>query len=190
MKQFFKLAIVISSLVLGTLQAQADYYSCHKKIYETGWLKKYEYKGQTWGANTKKSGLLSSSVGVTVENMTSSVDPGVTTGELMSSVQYSSSWGECAAVDMEISKLFRDQYIEQNLVEIKKQVAVGGGYHIDSLAVISGCKGVNSAIFAGALQKSTEALYDAPNANAFRAELDRVIHRDRKLDTSCTIPQV
>jgi hypothetical protein len=119
--------VVIAINLLGPQRSRADYYGCYKKIYESGWLKKYEYKGQTWAANSKKSGPLSSTGGVTTENTTSSVDPGVTTGEISSFAQYTSSWGECAAVNMEISMKFRDDYLEQNLHEIKKQVALGNG---------------------------------------------------------------
>jgi hypothetical protein len=81
--KFFGGFSLVAALILSftALPAHADYYQCAKKVYEAGWLKKYQYKGETWAANTKKSGLLSSTMNVSTENTTSSVDPGVTTGQ-------------------------------------------------------------------------------------------------------------
>ena len=166
----------------------ADYYSCYKKIYEAGWLKKYEYKGNSWSANTKKSGALSSTLGVSLENTTSSVDPGVSTGDFVSSSQYASSWGECAAVDMLISKNVRDGYIEQNLLEIKQQVAMGQGYHLASLTVLSGCTGAQQATLSKELQSHVGELYDSKNGEAFGQKLDVIIHQNSDLNTACRPP--
>lgn len=159
--------------------------SCGKKIYSGGWLKKYEFKGNTLGANTKKSGLLGSSTGAFTENTTSSVDPGVTTGQFISSAQYSSSWGECAAVDLIITKSMRDGYIKQNLPEIKKQVAMGKGYLVDSLATLSGCKNIDHKNWSRKLQSHTSELYDSQSGDAFRDILDGIIVQDPELKTNC-----
>ena len=187
-KQTFVLCFALALFGFSS-QSRADYYSCYKKIYEAGWLKKYEYKGNSWSANTKKSGPLSSTAGVSTENTTSSVDPGVSTGDLMSSAQYTSSWGECAAVDMLISKNMRDGYIEQNLLEIKQQVAQGQGYHLASLAVLSGCTGAtNQATFSRQLQSHMGDLYDTKNGAAFREKLDVIILENADLKTACRPP--
>ena len=165
--------------------ASADYYSCPKKVYSQGWLRKYEYKGNTWSANIKKSGFLSSTAHSSTENTTSSVDPGVTTGEAISSVQYTSSWGECAMFDMEITMKMRDDFIDQNLNEIKKQVAQGSGYHIDSLAALSGCAHYDSVIWAQHLQAHTGEFYDSIDGRAFRQVLDSMINSDSMMKPFC-----
>ena len=173
---------------LWPLQSRADYYGCNKMIYEAGWLRKYDYKGQTWAAGTKKSGPTSSTVHVSTENSTSSVDPGVTTGHWTSSSQYTSSWGECAAVDIEIAQQFRDQYIDQNLHEIKKQVAAGTGYHVEALAVLSGCKGPGSSAWGQTLQRHTGDFYDTDSGREFRSILDAIIKDNPQLSAECHPP--
>ncbi len=88
---------VLSATVLLSQAASADMYKCAQMIYKGGWFKKYEYKGNTYGANIKKHGLISSTAGSTSETVTASVDPGVSLKSSVSSTsQYSSSWGECA----------------------------------------------------------------------------------------------
>jgi hypothetical protein len=168
MKNFRQSILVLVSILFLTSFARADYYSCAKMIYKDGWLKTYEYKGNTWGANTKKHGALTSTGGATIENTTSSVDPGVTTGEFMSSSQYSSSWGECSAVDQLISRKMREDYIEQNMGEVKKQIAIGDGYHIDSLAFMAGCQGIDRAGWSQTLQNKTAEFYDLKAGKTFR----------------------
>ena len=180
--------IIMLALVCIPGVAWADYYGCAKMIYADGWLKKYDYKGQTWGANTKKSGAFTSTTHVSTENTTSSVDPGVTSGHVVSTSQYTSSWGECAAVDIEISMQFRDDYIKQNLHEIKKQVALGQGYHVEGLAVLSGCKGPGGEVWGRALQSHTGELYDAVDAQAFRSHLDAIISATPDLNSMCHPP--
>lgn len=179
------LTALLSTIGLTTFSAHAGYYDCAKKVYEGGWLRRYEYKGETWGANTRKSGAISSTTHVSVENITSSLDPGVMTGRLVSMSQYSSSWGACAATGIEISQMFRQEYIEQNLHEIKKQVASGSGYHLDSLAVLSNCQGNVSTEWNQSLQSHIEMLYDANDGKSFSEVLDQVIENNPTLATLC-----
>jgi|GEM_PF-1692088 len=178
-------AALVSMMSFTAFNAYAGYYDCAKKIYEGGWFRKYEYKGETWGANTKKSNAISSTTHVATENTTSSLDPGVFTGHFVSMSQYTSSWGACAAVDIEISQMFRQEYIEQNLHEIKKQIASGEGYHLDSLAVLSGCQGYVSPEWNQTLQSHIEMLYDANDGKSFSQVLDQVIEQNPTLATLC-----
>lgn len=177
---------VLAGLVLSNA-AHADSYSCAKMVYKDGWLRKYEYLGNTWGANTKKSGILSSTAGSTVEKITSSVDPGVTTGNGMSSIQYVSSWGECAMVEMMITKQIREEYIDQNMSEIKRQVAMGQGYHVDALAMISGCDLQNASEWSRALQRNTGELYDLNSGAAFASQLNAIVLSNSSLRTTCAV---
>jgi hypothetical protein len=182
------LMVIAAAFLLQDSNAFADAYSCAKKVYENGWLRKYDYKGQTWGAGTKKSGVTSSTIHLSTENVTSSVDPGVTTGQYMSSTEYSSSWGECSMVDMEIARQFRDDYIDQNLHEIKKQIAIGDGYHLESLATLSGCKGENGATWKRTLQSHTGELYDVESGREFSDKLDTIIQHQQELNAVCRPP--
>lgn len=179
--------LAISTLMMIPKIANADMYSCAKMTYKDGWLTKYEYLGNTWGANTKKHGAVSSSVGSSIENTTSSVDPGAYTGKFTSSVQFVSSWGECSILDYYITKKHREDYIDQNIHEIKKQVAMGAGHHIDSLAFISGCRGISKETWSRSLQQRTAALYDAENGAAFASELNSIVSGNDELKSNCQI---
>ena len=166
----------------------ADTYSCAKMVYKDGWLKKYEYLGNTWGANTKKNGALSSTGGSSTERMTASVDPGVSTGNFMSSMQYSSSWGECSMLEMFITQQFRQDYIEQNMDDIKKQIALGKGHHLDSLAFLSGCSQIERSEWSTELQSNTESFYDLIDVKKFDHKLESVIHGNSNLNQHCIMP--
>lgn len=161
-------------LILATLvtpSAFANVYSCAKMVYKDGWLTKYQYLGETIGANTKKHGLPMSTTGAMIEQTTSSVDPGVTSGRAISTSQYSSSWGECAAIEMIITREFREKYIDQNMPEIRRQAAIGRGYHVDALATLSGCDG-SQREFAQRLQARTADLYPLASGSAWAPTLD------------------
>lgn len=182
-----RLLAAFAFFLVGASQAHANYYRCHENIYKDGWFRKYEVSGKTWGANIKKHGIISSTWSSTIEKTTASSDPGVTTGNVMSSVQFSSSWGDCSALEMLITKQIRQEYIDQNMTEIKKQVAMGEGHHLDSLAFISGCTGLSAGSWSKALQANTETLYDIQSAPDFAQYLNLVVMADPQLQNSCSI---
>lgn len=181
--------ILLTLMVLvGAPQlANADVYSCAKMVYKDGWFKKYEYLGNTWGANTKKHGALSSVAGSSVEQTTSSLDPGVTTGNSVSTMQYLSSWGECSMLELHITRQMREEYIDQNMPEIKKQVAIGAGHHVDSLAFVSGCLGIDRETWTKGLQQKTAAFYDARTGKAFADEIDAFVASHSELKAKCRV---
>lgn len=172
--------IALALMFAFSHNASADYYSCAKMVYKDGWLRKYDTLGEKWGATTKKHGIVSSSVHSAIEKITSSLDPGVMTGSLMSTGQYISSWGECSMLDYHITKQMREEYLEQNLGEIKKQVAIGKGDHVDSLAFVSGCRDLDQAEWSRQLQSNTANFYDAANGKVFAEQLDSVISKSFK----------
>lgn len=178
--------IVLTALLLPQL-AMADAYTCAKMIYKDGWLRKYELLGNTWGANTQKHGAVSSTTGSSIEKTTSSMDPGVFTGQMLSTVQYSSSWGECSMLDMYITKQMREEFIEQNLGEIKREVAMGQGHFVDSLAFVSGCKNLDQAQWSQELQQRTADFYDTASGKEFAGVLDQVIEAQPDLKSNCAI---
>lgn len=182
-KKFFCAA----SFLFTSGVAHADMYKCWKMVYKEGLFKKYEYLGNTWGANTKKHGAFSSTAGSTTEHTTASVDPIITSKELLSTAQYSSSWGECAAIDYEVTQEFRTKYIEQNIVEIKKQISVGDGYHLASLAFLSGCQQIDHDSWVESLRSNIEQFYDTTSGQQFDQELQHVIKSDKAFSTQCKL---
>ena len=170
-----------------TSSALADKYSCAKMVAAGGWFKKYEYIGNTWGANTQKSGVLSSILHSSIEKTTSSVDPGISTKNLVSTLQYSSSWGECSMLNYEVTMQMRKDYIEQNADEIKTEIALGQGIHIDSLAFVSGCHNLNETAWKESLQNRAVEFYEQKNANDFVNVLDRMIQTEPKLAGLCSL---
>ena len=185
----YKALMVAVSIAMGlsiNFEVHADAYTCAKKVVADGWLKKYEYLGNTWGANTKKSGSFGSSSGSTTENSTASFDPGVTTGKYQSTTQYSSSWGECSMLEMYITRQMREDYIEQNHAEIKKQIAQGDGHHLESLAFLSGCSQVQSERWKGTLRAKAVELIEAELASDWSDVLDQSIESDPELKSACS----
>lgn len=189
MRRYLGFFAILASLSLSH-QSWGNAYSCAKMIYKDGWLTKYEYKGETWGAGTKKGGILSSTVGSSIESVTSSVDPGVYTGQIMSSGQYSSSWGECSMLDYHVVENYREDYIDQNLSEIKKQLAVGEGIHVDSLAYLSGCSNIRRSEWSKALKGETAEFYDSKSSKEFTKILDRTIRLNPDLSAHCRLASI
>lgn len=184
------IAVILFFATLGGASAKADVYGCAKQVVADGWLKKYEYLGNTWGANTKKSGSSGSASGSTTENTTASVDPGVSTGKMQSSTQYSSSWGECSILEMNITQQMRENYIDQNVVELRKQIAQGSGHHLMSLAFLSGCNQLDSSLWSKTLQDQTSQFYEAQTGAQWSEILNKSISSEPELSSRCQPPQM
>ncbi len=167
--------------------AYANQYACAKMVYSNGWLRKYDYLGNTWGANTQKSGVLSSMVHSSIEKTTSSVDPGVSTKNFVSTMQYTSSWGECSMLNYNITQQMREDYIDQNMNVIKTQVALGDGVHVDSLAFVSGCHGLDEVLWKNVLREKSLQLYDQENAKGFVKTLDQIISQEPAFTGKCAL---
>lgn len=185
MKHLGRYFLLIAATLLVSNVCFGNVYKCAKMVYSQGWLTKYDVKGNTWGANTKKHGTTGSTVGYSSETSTASIDPGVTTGHSLSSAQYSSSWGDCNILEMEIASEVRKQYIAQNMMEIKKQVAMGSGHHLDSLAYLSGCQGISAEIWRQNLQRETVSIYDSASAEQIVEVLKAITKRDHHLVERC-----
>ncbi len=186
MKSLYLTALL---LCLGS-NAFANSYSCAKMVFAGGWFKKYQYLGNTWGENTKKSGVLSSIVHSSIEKTTSSVDPGVSTQNFVSSMQYTSSWGECSILDYQITKQMREDFIEQNMDTIKKEIALGDGVQVESLAFVSGCHNLSETKWKRVLREKSLELYDQTDVKGFVKTLDQIIVQDKDLDGRCSLVNV
>jgi hypothetical protein len=100
----------------------------------------------------------------------------------VSGTSYVSSTGPCAMIAS-----VRQEYIEQNLDEIKKQIAVGRGGHIDTLAVFSSCPFGSASRLGSLMQKNLSHVYDIPSSGAagFGAYIDWLIESDHELSLRC-----
>ena len=92
-------------------------------------------------------------------------------------------------LEWHITQQFREDYIDQNLHDIKKQIAQGQGHHVDSLAFISGCKGIDRAQWSSSLQSQTAELYSVKSGKAFSQQLDSMIQSKTGLNSKCKMPQ-
>jgi hypothetical protein len=185
-KKMKNLVLMLMIFGFGS-NAFANSYTCAKMVYSAGWLKKYEYLGNTWGENTKKSGALSSTFNASVEKTTSSVDPGVTTKNFVSTMQYSSSWGECSILEYNITKQMREDFIDQNMDTIKTEIALGDGVQVDSLAFVSGCRNLNETQWKRVLREKSLDLYDQNDAKGFVKALDQIIIQEKGLNGHCSL---
>lgn len=90
-------------------------------------------------------------------------------------------------LEMYITKKFRNDYIEQNIAEIKKQIALGEGHHITSLAFVSGCRGIDATNWSSNLRSGMAGFYDAKTGAEFSGRLDQMIQSDSSLSQKCSL---
>ena len=158
---------------------------CGELIYnKNGWLRKYEVLPLTLGEAFKKHGSSSSSKG-TIESTTASVDLGVSTGGSVSWGQSLSTRGECKWAGLFASAETYHRYLAQNLDEIKKEMALGGGGHLELLASAHDCRDSAHAGFARAMQRHLPEFidYSPEQAAKFGDQILQVISQD--LPESC-----
>ncbi len=167
-------AILLFFLVLPTLLMATP---CGEFVYNKhGMLKKYVYLPLNISENTKKHGTMSSS-GNTTEASTAFVDPGVYTGMSTGSAQSISSWGQCSFLKVIGVTKAREQYIEQNMEDIKDHFARGEGEHIKALAFLSQCPQNKEQEFATKMQSNLEKFIDFKSNEAigFAKEIDELV---------------
>jgi hypothetical protein len=183
-KSIIRLCILASISIMASM-AQAT--KCGQVVYNKhGMLRKYEVLPLDISEGLKKHGVSSTSPGTT-ETTTASVDPGVTTGTSDSQTQSTSTKGDCkwggffgAAERQDL-----EHYVEQNLNQIKNQMAVGQGGHIEMLASYSNCN--QAKIFGQALQKNMNKFIDfnEKDSKAFVDQIQELISTDDNLSLQC-----
>lgn len=184
-KSFLLLTLVISFSAFGF--GLNDGASCAKSIYAKGMLRNYDMLGQSWGATTGKGGFKAPFM-TSTESTTSQFDPGVTTGRVMSSSGFTSSFGECSGLKvLLVNKEMRDDYIDIHLVEVKKQIAQGHGHHLVPIAFGSGCDNFMLETWTKALRTNMETLYDVKSGKEFGSKLDELISKDDSLSNICNL---
>ena len=76
------------------------------------------------------------------------------------------------------------------MAEIKKQIALGQGHHVDSLAMLSGCQQITQANWSKNLQSGMTQFYDAKDTATFSKKLDAIIESDIELKAQCSMPNL
>ncbi len=181
-----KLAISFTLITLLTPFARAT--KCGQVVYNKhGMWKKYKYLPLDLSELTKAHGSISWTSPATTETSTASVDPGVTTGASDSQMQSTSTKGDCkwggffgAAESEDFEK-----YVEQNINEIKTQMAVGHGGHLE---VISGFLGCSQNVFIGpTMQKNMSQFVDfqSQDAKHFIEKMHEVVSSEETLSHQC-----
>lgn len=167
--------------LLFTQMASAT--ACGDFIYKHGTFKKYEYMNNTGIENTKKHGYSSTSA-ATTESSTASVDPGVSTGVTQSHSQSTSTQGECKWGGFFASKEEYKDYLAQNMFEIKQEMSLGQGGHLEILASAFGCAKQDKENLSLVLQKNFESFVDyEPNqSNEFANSIKMVVEKNPSLN--------
>ncbi len=164
---------------------------CNTYIKKGGWFREYKYavaNGILYAGTTKaikEKGPVSGVSSAFLEQSTFSLDPGVSTKESTSTLQSSSSWGECKLFGLRMLLEDRKKYVAQNLDEIKKQSSQGMGTHLENLAYYSGCPLLATGFFSKVVQSHFANVYDQNNAEAITQSLDQILNADPVLRDQC-----
>lgn len=186
MNHIGQFASLYSLLCLFMFSSAAHATPCGEFIYGHGMLKKYEYAPLNLTEGTKKHGSSSSS-GYSTDGTTAAVDPGVTTGTFASTKQSSLTEGACKWMGMKLSsKREYEQYIAQNMDEIKNEMAAGKGGHLQILASAHSCSEQGREVFPKVIRKNFERFVDltSSQASAFGDQLTDVVITNLAADCS------
>jgi len=179
------ITIFFSREILAISHAQ----KCTQWVYSHGWFRKYKYLHLTSTDISKQNNSTGVSTDQSTEGTTASTDTGVSTGGTSSSTQSWSSWGICAGykVLFWVSLLEkREKYVEQNIAQIKKQMALGEGGHLAALAYFSLCDESSVDSFSQAMQNNySKFALIQDNGRLFTQTVDLVISNNNKLKKSC-----
>ncbi len=163
------------------------------KMLNDGLYKKYEWGGvgdsniNAMTKETKKSGSFSGTSNITTEGTTAVSDPKYSTNVSTSQSQTSSSYGDCSLFGLKERREQRDLYLAQNFDQIKRDIAVGRGPHLESLSWFSLCEDGIKTQFNDTLQKNFSALYTEGDEKKVALKIDSVVAEDARLRTGCFI---
>ena len=160
-------------------------------MLNNGWLKKYEYAGvgdsnlNAITRATKSKGTTAAYSDVSTESSTVISDPGYTTNTSKSQTQSTSSWGDCSAFAKIKMQEYQEKYIDQNYAQIIKQMATGGGEHLEMLAYFNICEDRSYSDFNEILQKNYQEISNKVGAKNVVQEIKSVLKSDQNLKKSC-----
>lgn len=184
--KLFKPAVLVMSISVLAPFAQAT--KCGEVIYNKhGMWRKYNYLPLDLSELIKKHGSISWTSPATTETSTASTDPGVSTGVSDSQTQSVSTRGECkwggffGVTDREDF----EKYVEQNMNEIKTQMSMGQGGHLEVIAGFMGCS--QAAVIGPVMQKNMNQFVDfnSQDAKMFVDRLGKVLSTETSLANQC-----
>lgn len=182
--------IFILLLLAGPATFAWDSAKCSKMLND-GLYKKYEWGGvgdyniNAMTKETKKSGSFSGTSHITTEGTTAVSDPQYSSNVSTSQSQSTSSYGDCSMFGLKERREQRELYLVQNFDQIKRDIAVGSGSHLDSLSWFSLCDDQSKAKFNQVLQKNFALLYAGADEKAVTLNIDAVLAGDASLQKSC-----
>lgn len=171
-----------ATLLISAQMAAAN--PCGDMIYnKNGKFRKYEYMNNTGLENTKKHGS-STTFQHSTEGSTASVDPGVSTGVSSSSMQTTSTNGECKWMGYYANYSEYKDYLAQNMHEIKNEMAKGQGGHLEVLASAFTCGENGKKSLSGVLQKNFSKFVDLEptQSTEFANSLKQVVEENPNLN--------
>lgn len=193
MKSINTLLKIVAILLTLSFAQISHATKCGQFIYNKyGMLRKYNWIPNTPSENTKKHGITSSTIKPSTEHTTASVDPGVSTGATTAGTQYWSSWGACSFLNVMKGADYRQKYLQENFEDIKKQVAIGNGGHIESLAAMNSCPHSVAQRLGFVLQNNYEQIsgFSETRASELTLHIEKLIHSDQVLNQACATDKI
>lgn len=185
-----RIFLVILILFISNYSFAIDSAKCSKMLND-GWFKKYEYGGMgDYNLNavtkaTKREGSTIAYSEVVTESSTAISDPGYSTNVSSSQTQSTSSWGDCSMFAKQKMQDYQEKYIEQNYVQLLKQISIGDGEHLEMLAFFNICENKFYSSFNRILQKNYDNILKTQNGKSAVKEIKSVLKSNQNLRNGC-----
>jgi hypothetical protein len=150
-------------------------------------LREYDFPGYfSYEYMTKKYGTTQGTSQSSSQSVTFSVDPTVSTNKLVSTVQFSSSWGDCDYFGFFFKQ--RSEYIARNKKEFGEQMAMGRGEHLKVYHYFLGCDPTTYDSFRNSVQNSYIRVEDqlVEDSDANVRTIDAELRSNKDLSSSCS----
>jgi hypothetical protein len=181
------LAMLTLTLRPQTAQALYGDEQCFKIFTKRAMLRKYDYK-YMWGSSDTLTRGKEGTVQVTSKNSTqgttAGIDPGITTGQFKVWSLSISSKKPCGFFAGNWAR--REEFIAASGDDVLRDIARGGGEHMHTVAILSGCRDGAVARLFEAARRDFDALQQQQlTSGSFSQELDSIIARDAALSLAC-----
>jgi hypothetical protein len=177
-------------LFLLNFSASATNTAACSRMLNEGWYKTYQFSGYGWANNDaitaefRRAGSSTGSTNVSSDHSTALLDPKHSTNVTYSYTQGTSSFGECSVLGLRERRKQRDLYIVQNFDQVRKDIAVGRGLHMETLAWLSLCDVDAQHDFNSLLQSHYEDIYTSNSAQPGSA-IDQLIGASPEMNQKC-----
>ena len=181
--------LVAWMLVLsGTAMADNGAMRCLKQVNAKAMLRRYDVRympGLSFKTSSKDD-FLDTTMASTVQNSTRVVDPGITTGEVLSSGEFSSSKGVCKDYFASHQPALRRQhFVAANFDRIKGDIARGRGDFLDSFLFLSACQPAARASLSELLRQNFDRLFLDHDAAEFTLRVDALRRQQPRVKDAC-----